>query len=212
VLELHLRCWAGPRPVPRDAALLARARRMAPDDPVRYPAAPDLFAHLAVHALREGRLDCGPLALLDLAMLVERETLDWPTLLDEARAEGWLPHAALLLTLADRWTVPGLLERTGCALAVPSEVVAQAERLLAQDMATCREAQFYADLGEAARGAGLLRTVWRKLAGRSAAAGAPMPAARDFAAEGGYWRWLGNRARRMIAAGLAGSVRRQAAG
>jgi hypothetical protein len=39
-----------------------------------------------------------------------------------------------------------------------------------------------------------------------------MPAARDFAAEGGYWRWLGNRARRMIAAGLAGSVRRQAAG
>jgi hypothetical protein len=212
VIELHIRCWKGDVPRPRDAAILSRARRMTPDDPVRYPAASDLFAHLAIHAAVEGRFDCGALALLDLEMLLRRERLDWPAIFAEAEAEGWLRHAALLLTLADRWLHPGLLAETGCPLQVPASVADTAERLMVQDLSTCREAQFLADLSAAAAGGRLLRTGARRLLGRPAHIGGAESAERDFSRDGGYVPWLADRVRRTVAAMFGTRVRQQAAG
>jgi hypothetical protein len=116
VVELHMLCWSGDVPRPRDAGLLARARTMGPDDPLLYPAAQDMFAHLVIHATGAGRLDTGPLALIDLDRLLARETLDWPAAMAEAESEGWMASAALMLALVDRWLRPGLLEESGCPL------------------------------------------------------------------------------------------------
>jgi hypothetical protein len=210
VVELHMRCWPGDAPRPRDAAILARARRVD-GDPLLYPAASDLFAHLVVHAAVQGRFDCGALALLDLDML-RREALDWPALMAEAAEEGWLRHAALVLALADRWVRPGLLAESGCSLAVPPAVVDIAERLLVQDLATCREAQFLADLSAAAAGGRLVRMGARKLFGRPAEETGAQPIERDFSREGGYVPWLADRVKRSTAALLGRRVRRQASG
>jgi hypothetical protein len=205
VIELHMRCWPGPGPSPRPRDFLARTRRMADGDPVRYPAAADLFAHLVIHAAVEGRFDCGALALLDLEMLLRTETLDWPHLLAEAEEEGWLRHAALLLALAERWLRPGLVEQTGCKLRVPPAVLDTAEQLMVQDLTTCREAAF---LANAAASGGLLRMGLRKLLGGSATAGeAPGSPHRRS-----YGDWLSDRLRRHVVAPFRPSTRRQAAG
>jgi len=208
VIELHMRCWTGDVPRPRDAAILARARRMGLADPVLYPSARDLFAHLVIHATGAGRLDCGPLALIDLDRLLQREALDWPATFAEAEEEGWLRSAALLLALADRWLRPGLLEATGCPVRVPAEVADTAENLMVQDLTTCREAQFLAGLS----GGAVLRGAARKLLGRAPAGPGGAGARRDFGAEGGYAGWLANRVRRNVTAAFGRRVREQASG
>ena len=205
VFELHIRAWPGPSPLPRD--FLARSRRMG-GDPVQYPAPGDLFAHLVIHAAVEGRFDCGALALLDLDMLLRTETLNWPKLLAEAEEEGWLRHAALLLALADRWLRPGLVEETGCKLRVPTPVLDTAERLMVQDLETCREAAFLANVAEAAASGGLLRLGTGKLRGGSATAGEE----RGSPHRGSYMGWLSDRLRRHIAAPFNRGTREQAAG
>lgn len=207
VVELHVRCWPLDGPTPRDAGLLARAHIRAADDPVRYPAAPDLFAHLAVHAAVEGRFDCGALAALDLAALVERETLDWPALLAEARSGGWLRHAALLLAVTDRLARPGLLAESGCDYPVPQAVIDTAARLMVQDLGTCREAQFFADVGASLSAGHLWRSAAHKLRRRPAISGPDS----DAVESEGYRAWLADRIRRMTAAALSQAVRRQAA-
>ena len=206
VVELHVRPWPGPSPRQRD--FVGRARRMADGDPVQYPAANDLFAHLVIHAAVQGRFDCGALALLDLEMLLRTETLDWPQLLAEAEAEGWLRHAALLLALVERWLRAGLVEQTGCKLRVPPEVLDTAERLMVQDLQTCREAAFLANVAEAAASGGLLRMGFGKLLGGSETAGEEQ----DSPHKASYAGWLSNRLRRHIAAPFRRSTRRQAAG
>ncbi|HYD24912.1 MAG TPA: nucleotidyltransferase family protein [Croceibacterium sp.] len=209
VIELHMRCWAGERPRPRD--LFARARRMGGDDPLLYPAAPDMFAHLVIHAADSGRLDSGPLALVDLHMLLEREALDWPAVLGEARREGWLRHAALMLTLLDRWLRPGLLRESRCPLSVPAAVADTAEDLMLQDLAICRQAQMLADLSAAAADGRLLRGLGRKLLGRSPHGSARPGEARDFSGHGGYLPWLARRLRHGLPATFERRVRQQAA-
>jgi hypothetical protein len=206
VIELHMRCWPGPSPRPRD--FIGRARQMTAGDPVLYPAADDLFAHVVIHAAVEGRFDCGALVLLDLEMLLRTETLDWARLLAEAEEEGWLRHAALLLALAERWPRPGLLERTGCKLRVPAAVLEHAERLIVQDLRTCREAVFLASIADAAASGGLLRMGVGKLLGGSATAGE----APGSPHQGSYAGWLSDRLRRHLAAPFRRSTRRQAAG
>jgi len=206
VIELHMRPWPGPSPRPRD--FLDRAHRIADGDPVRYPAAEDLFAHLVIHAAVEGRFDCGALALLDLDMLLRTANLDWPQLLAEAEDEGWLRHAALLLALAERSLRPRLVEEAGCKLPVPAAVIDNAERLMVQDLATCREAAFLANVAGAAASGALLRLGARKLLGGSATAGEE----RDSPHRASYAGWLSDRLRRNLAAPFSRSTRRQAAG
>ena len=206
VIELHMRPWPGPSPRRRN--FLARARRMADGDPVHYPAASDLFAHLVIHAAVEGRFDCGALALLDLDRLLRAETLDWRKLLGEAEHEGWLRHAALLLALAERWLRPGLVAETGCKLRVPAAVVDTAERLMVQDLETCREAAFLANVAGAAASGGLLRLGVGKLLEGSATAGEEPLSPH----KGSYARWLSDRLRRHVAAPFRRSTRQQAAG
>ena len=212
VVELHMRCWSGDVPRPRDAGLLARARTMGAEDPLLYPAAEDMFAHLVVHATGAGRLDTGPLALIDLDRLLARETLDWPAVIAEAESEGWLASAALMLALVERWLRPGLLEQSGCPLRPPDDVLLTAERLMVQDLTTCREAQFLADLGRAAASGEALRRFGRRLVGGAATPGAGTEAGRDYSAEGGYWPWLADRVGRMLPASLTPRVRQQAMG
>lgn len=55
-----------------------------------------MFAHLVIHATECGRLDTGPLALIDLDRPLQREQLDWPVAMAEAQSARWLPSAALL--------------------------------------------------------------------------------------------------------------------
>jgi hypothetical protein len=203
-----MRCWTGDVPRPRDAGLLARARTMGAEGPLLYPAAHDMFAHLVIHATGAGRLDTGPLALIDLDMLLARESLDWPAIIAEAESEGWLASAALMLALVDRWRRPGLLEESGCPLRPPDGVLRTAEQLMVQDLATCREAQFLAHLTSGAA----LRRLRGRLPGGAAAPDAGPSAARDYSGEGGYWPWLANRVGRMLPASLTRRVRRQASG
>lgn len=44
---------------------------------ISFPRAEDMLLHLCVHAVLDHQLDVGPLALMDIAMLVEAESLDW---------------------------------------------------------------------------------------------------------------------------------------
>ena len=139
-LELHGHCWrpednadgGGTRPVPIDERLSARA--WADDDRVRYPAAPDMLAHLCVHATYLHALNVGPLLLADIDYLLAANVIDWPAFWRDAQAGRYLPGAALAIALTDRWRRPGLIAQSGCPLPIAADTLADASRLLCQDI------------------------------------------------------------------------------
>ena len=137
-VELHMRAWdnaeatARAMPPPRDARILARARRVD-GDPVAYPSPLDMLMHVTVHATYGGRLNPGPLALADCDWLLAREAYDWPAVWKQAGEEGWDRGLALLLTLTDRWRRPGVLAESGCPPDVPADLLDSAPDLLLQD-------------------------------------------------------------------------------
>lgn len=67
---------------------------------VAFPCAEDMLLHLCIHATLDHQLDLGPLALVDVARLVETEQLDWAGFVQMVRGGEWERVALPLLYLA----------------------------------------------------------------------------------------------------------------
>lgn len=164
MLELHGRAWetdeqAGhAMPLGADG-LLARAGPGAKGDGVLYPLPEDTLVHLLVHAVYSHWLDCGPLVLADVDVLLRNSPPCWPSFWRRAEAEGWERGAALVLALADRWRRPGILIESGCPTSIPSELLDAAPDLLLQSPDRRAEARIIARLGRDGV-AGLARAKW----------------------------------------------------
>ncbi|WP_066559624.1 nucleotidyltransferase domain-containing protein [Croceicoccus bisphenolivorans] len=148
---------------------------------VAFPSPEHMLGHLVLHAVYNHRFDCGPLALVDIAMLLGRETIDAARFAEQAQAGGWLPGARLVLALVERVMGP-----TGFDIgqaAVPRDIIANAEMLLLQDFDQ-REQVVLAS--QSAR-SGLAATVLGRL--RKGLAQRP---------DGGRLRWISTRTARTI--------------
>ena len=136
-VEIHMRLWSPATRVPG----LPRE----PDDPwaghrvdsdgIASPSPLVMLAHLAVHTMHSGAMDAGPLALTDCDRLCAVANFDWEEVWRKAADSGWLPAAALLLTLTDQYVRPGLLLTSRCPLEPPVALVDAAPLLLCQPLA-----------------------------------------------------------------------------
>lgn len=70
--------------------------------PIRFLSAEYLLLHLCIHATLDHQLDLGPLALGDVALLVEKHAIDWPDFLCLVSGGGWQHCALSVLYLARR--------------------------------------------------------------------------------------------------------------
>lgn len=138
-VELHMRLWersdaiGWPMPPDESAAMLARAAPCG-TDPVPYLCAEDRMVHTVIHGAYSNRLNGGPLVLLDIAAMAQREEIDWPQFWQRAEHGKWERGAALLVHLADAYCCPGLSKTTGCPIAIAPQVRAGAPDLLLQDL------------------------------------------------------------------------------
>lgn len=107
VIELHQRLWERDGRLDHASPLADEAERrhraMIGADGLRYLAPQDLLAHLIVHAVYSHRLDCGPLILADIDLLLRAAPIDWPHFWADAKAQGWREGARLLLDLTARY-------------------------------------------------------------------------------------------------------------
>jgi hypothetical protein len=69
---------------------------------ILFPRAEDMLLHLCIHATLDHQLDVGPLALMDIAMLVETESLDWHDFLRRVDEGRWGRCVLPPLLLAER--------------------------------------------------------------------------------------------------------------
>jgi len=207
-IELHHRMWEVEGQMdhmfPDRIEAEVRARAIVVDG-VRYPCAEDMLAHLIVHAVYSHRLDCGPLVLSDIAMMLRSTPMDWARLWDRARSEDWVEGAALVLALVNRHDpdLPGLNDIVA-ANPVPQDLLDGAADLLLQDLETRRSAGFFATLR-----AGLPGTFRRRVRGHRQGDGHGADIARDLAHEGGFWGWALKRTGRTLSQWRNPEVRRQ---
>lgn len=207
-IELHHRMWEVEGQMdhlfPERIEAEVRERAIVVDG-LRYPCAEDMLAHLIVHAVYSHRLDCGPLVLSDIAVLLHSTPVDWPRLWQRARVEEWAEGAALVLALVHRHDpgLPGLVAAIA-DMAVPEALLDHAADLLLQDLDTRRSAGFFATLR-----AGLPGTFRRRLLGNRQGDGHGGDIARDLEHEGGYWGWALQRAGRTFSQWRNPNVRRQ---
>ena len=176
LLEIHTRLWdRDARHPPPLEGIFERSVRDSQHPALTYPAPVDQFAHLVVHAVAGHQWDAGPLALLDIVRLAQTGLLDWQEVWDRAAQEGWARHAALVVTVTDRWIMPGLRERSGCPVSVPRELVDQAPALICKPQ-VMREP----DRAALKASRGNLTDKIRRVAARRAHSGGP----------GSYARWI----------------------
>ena len=205
-IELHHRLWeldgrldhASPA---QDAQLRQRAIRGP--GAIRYLAPQDLLAHLIIHAVYSHRLDCGPLVLSDIDLLIRKEKIDWQRFWSDAAEQGWRDGARLMLELVATY-------RSGASIdfapdhgpAVPARLLAAAPDLLLQDLDT----RASAGLAAAAIKGGASSLAARVLRRRSAegqTVTAPPPG------KGGLLGWLSSRTARSLRDLVRSDVRRQ---
>lgn len=203
IIELHHRLWeiAGrtdhAAPAADERRLRQRAERIGA---IAYLAPQDTLAHLIIHAVYDHRLDCGPLLLSDIALLLRKTPINWDRFWQEAREGGWERGAALVLMMV-REHAPDLpLMPVPEHCAPPADALAD---LLLQDLSTRRSAGVWATL----RAGGIRPFALRIFARRTA--GANMPVARDLGSEGGFAAWAGTRLLRTLRELSRRDVRRQ---
>jgi len=102
-VELHHRLTS-PHPngetAEYESALWARSvSKPLGNTAIGFPCAEDLLLHLCYHATEGHQFSIGPLALLDLALLIQRDPLDWNKILQMA-VKGWRPYLLAPLYLA----------------------------------------------------------------------------------------------------------------
>ncbi|AKM08950.1 nucleotidyltransferase domain-containing protein [Croceicoccus naphthovorans] len=131
-IELHHRIAEPGLPCIDTVAILGKARSaMIGGQAVPYPSPEHMLGHLVLHAAYNHRFDCGPLALVDIAVLAGSETFDLPAFVALARDGGWLHGAQLLLALVEKHVA-----QTGIDIGqadVPETILAEAETLILQD-------------------------------------------------------------------------------
>lgn len=131
-LELHHRIAEPGLPCIATGAILGQARPATIGGrSVPFPAPAHMLGHLVLHAAYNHRFDCGPLALVDIAMLLRGEPIDSVAFVAEAEAGGWLPGARLVVALVDRVLGPAGFDIGQDA--VPEAILAHGEGLLLQD-------------------------------------------------------------------------------
>ncbi len=205
LIELHQHLWERDgrldhaSPLADEAAL--RNRAMICADGLRFLAPQDLLAHLIVHAVYSHRLDCGPLILADIDLLLRAAPIDWPRFWADANAQGWREGARLLLDLTAQY-------RPGAAIdfdadpgdPTPADLLAAAPDLLLQELETRQSA----GLAAATLKHGPARLVQR-IAGKRQVAGEAAVAAQTSSKLG----WAGSRTLRTLRDLSHGDVRRQ---
>lgn len=203
-IELHWHAWFPTgrldhfSPAPDDAGMFARAVIEA--DGVSYPGPADMLAHLVIHGVYSHRLDCGPLLLPDIAMLLAARPIDWPAFWQRAAREGWAGGARLVLDLVARHDPAATIDFAEAPQPTPADLLDGAEELLFQDHATRLSA------GVAAGGmTGLLRRLRRQVRTADGAV-----AHRQTDEAGGYLGWTLSRLRRTAGDLANPAVRRQA--
>jgi len=131
-IELHHRIAEPGLPCIPAGDIIAQARTgTLGGTAVPFPCPEHMLGHLVLHAVYNHRFDCGPLALVDIAMLLEREKIDPVRFAAMAENGGWLPGARLVIALVERVMGPA-----GLAIGqheVPENIIAGAEDLLLQD-------------------------------------------------------------------------------
>ena len=203
-IELHWHAWfpAGRldhfSPAPDDAGMFARA--VVEADGVSYPGPADMLAHLVIHGVYSHRLDCGPLLLSDITMLLAARPIDWAAFWHRAGREGWASGARLVLDLVARHCPGAAIDFAVAPQPTPADLLEGTEELLFQDHATRLSA------GVAASGlAGLPGRMRRQV---RTADGAIIR--RHSNAAGGYLGWAWSRLRRTVGDLANPAVRRQA--
>lgn len=166
-VELHHRLWeldgrldhASPEQDATPATITDR-------DGIRFLAPQDQLTHLIVHAVYSHRLDCGPLVLSDIDLLIRKEKIDWQRFWSDALQQGWREGARLMLELVAQYR-PGapvdLALDSGAP--VPATLLGAAPDLLLQDM----DRRVSAGLAATALKGGRTALISRILARRSAA-------------------------------------------
>lgn len=100
-------------------------------EPVRYTSPADLLLHLIVHAVHDHQFNNGPLVLSDLAFLVQRQRIDWPSFWQLAERMGRRQGAILALRLMEaHWGDHGVHYPQGVASRVPEDVLGDAAKLM----------------------------------------------------------------------------------
>lgn len=207
-VELHHRLWERDgrldhaSPQADEAAMVARA--VPGPEAIRYLAPQDLLGHLIVHAIYSHRLDCGPLVLTDIAMLLHATPIDWARFWGDATRQGWRDGARLLLELVRQYypsTAIELADDPG--VPTPAALLEAAPDLLLQELGT----RASAGLAAAAIKDGP-RKLKQRLTGLRSAAG-EQPVARNMEHEGGFLGWAGSRAVRSLRDLSQADVRRQ---
>lgn len=207
-IELHQRLWeidgrmdhAAPRA--DEAAVRARAIRQ---DGVTYPYPADMLAHLVIHAVYDHRLDCGPLLLSDIALLLAAAPpIDWPAFWAEAQAQGWREGAALVLSLVQAHDPAAPVVIPADAAPPPAVIDASADLLL-QNLLTRVSAGVVATMSARGPAAFLRRITARRTGSHEAEA----PVARDLSGEGGFAHWAVTRLKRTLGQLAQADVRQQ---
>ena len=197
VIELHHRLWEPDgrlehaSPAADEAGIHARAITAAGG--IRYLAPADLLSHLIVHAVYSHRLDCGPLLLPDIALLLRTAAVDWPQFWAAARDHGWRDGARLVLELvAQAYPDAPIAFASDQGEPAPAGLLEIAPDLLLQELATRTSARFAAATLKDGASALIARTLGRRSAKGEAGV------TRDMASEGGRASWALSRTWRTL--------------
>jgi hypothetical protein len=197
LIELHQRLWEREGRLdhasPQANEAVLRGRAMIDPYGLRYLAPPDLLAHLIVHAVYSHRLDCGPLVLADIDLLLRAAPIDWSRFWADAAAQGWRSGARLLLELTALYRPGAPIDFSAdSGEAAPAVLLAAAPDLLLQEL----DSRASAGLAAATLLAGPAKLAER-IAGRRAAKG-EASAVRQASNEGGALAWAGSRVLRSL--------------
>lgn len=177
-VEVHHRIAEPGLPCIDTAKILAEARtdRLGGAE-IAFPSPMHMLGHLVLHAVYNHRFDCGPLALVDIAMLLHSEPVDPARFVKQATAGGWLDGARLVVALVER-----VMGGTGLDIGqdtVPAAIVAAGEALLLQDFDQRKQVLLASQMAKAGAAATLAARLRKGLAASS---------------DEGRLRWLSRRA------------------
>lgn len=147
------------------AQLRARAiEAQAPGAPAMRVLSPtDQLLHLIVHAAYQHQLDNGPLIISDIAMLLDKHSIDWPLFWHLAEYGGYRKGCYLLLEMTrmawPRLEVPPMTEEQQPS----AEVIHLSEQLLLNSQQSRRDAYYLMQLGKQESLSGKLRMVVQAL-------------------------------------------------
>jgi len=108
VIELHIRLIASDsyRTYSADFGdeLWVRSvSRMIGGTRIRFLCIEDMMLHLCIHATLEHQFDLGPLALVDIALLVDTQQIDWPNFIRVVCDDNWQRPVLPVLHLARQY-------------------------------------------------------------------------------------------------------------